>query len=386
MNDEEMMLAGDHYAVEVLGGDVPGLAHATVTHGSDVRDSVRRVVQQAQRNRLPPPALTITPASAHAVVGEVRRYDALVEVLGLAESTQDTTPAPFSPIESSRYPIAQRLYRRFKGALPPKRVVRVDTEASYQDFMAGQRAPHVAELEARLAELERLVAVHTADNHGGGRLDALEQKVSGVAEALAKHLEHGDHAVDVAGEEVEAAREKVAFGGTRVPLSLAPWAEGKIDAWRNGDEIYCSVRLPGPDGCPRIATSSTPVERHLDEVMNYADEAGVNAVEILGVLHGLAEVLGGGALVTQICCAAPGLLERPEAMGGCFVGVVTPAGDPAMAAAMALLQLCQKPGAAGADACYEVEAIKKTPAGAKLIAEAQVRLKKAQSDMNPRSR
>jgi hypothetical protein len=399
------MMDDDHYDLDEVFGADDLVDHARPASRAETVASVRRVIQQAQRSRLPPPAITITSAPRGARLGEVQRYDVLGAALGLitAEDTAAATPAPFTPtkpapftpVESSQYPIVQQLHRKFKSAMPSEKVVRVDTEESYSDFMADRRAPYVAALEARLADLERAVQVHTADNHGGGKLEALEQRTAGIAEALAAHLEHGDHAVDVMGAEVEAAREQAALGGTRVPLSLAPWAEGKIDCWRDGDEIYCSVRLPGPDGRVRIATTTTPVAKHVDEVLSYAEDAGVDSVDLLGgdedggVLHGLAEILGGGALVTQICRAAPCLLERPEVAvqgsgAGAFVGVVTPVGDPGMAAAMALLQLCQKPGAS--DACFEVEALKKTPAGAKLIAEAQKRLTQAQADMPRRGR
>jgi hypothetical protein len=390
------MMDDDHYNIDEVFGADDLVDHARPASRAETVASVRRVIQQAQRSRLPPPAITITPAPRGARLGEVQRYDVLGAALGLvaADDTAAATPAPFTPtkpapftpVESSQYPIVQQLHRKFKSAMPSEKVVRVDTEESYSDFMADRRAPYVADLERRLADLERAVQVHTADNHGGGKLEALEQRTAGIAEALAAHLEHGDHAVDVMGAEVEAAREQAALGGTRVPLSLAPWAEGKIDCWRDGDEIYCSVRLPGPDGRVRIATTTTPVAKHVDEVLSYAEDAGVDSVDLLGgeVLHGLAEILGGGALVTQICRAAPCLLERPEVVQGVFVGVVTPAGDPCTAAAMALLQLCQKPGAS--DACFEVEALKKTPAGAKLIAEAQKRLTQAQADMPRRGR
>ena len=361
-HDYELLGASDGYDADEVFDDVAPAKVSRPASREAQKRAVRQIIKQAQRSRLSPPALTVEPASRDEVLGEIARseYDILGEILG----TDSAPGAAFSPLTSPDLPITQKLYNKFQAGLPAPKIVRVDTEDSYAKFRDGLRAPYLAQLEDRISALEANVADHESDNHGGGRVARLE-------DALERHIAEARHNPEVLGADVEQAAEQARAGGTKIPLSLHPADAGKVDSWQDGDVIYCSVRLPGI----RIATTSTPVERHVEEVMQYAADADVDPVEVMGVLPVVAQILGGGALVTQLCCAAPELLARPEVVAGqVFVGKVAPKSSPDVAAVMALLQLCQR---GDKRACAEQAKIEAGPGGKKLVARAKHALTKA---------
>ncbi len=361
MNNDTHILGPDtdHYDAEDCFDDVM-VKTKEVPKEAQV-EAAREIVRQAQQSRLPAPFLKVEPAEGE--VGDVSTEDVLGELIGVIEEDEGDGPAPFTPVDSTDFPITQKLHRKFKAALPSPKIMRVDTEASYAKFMDEKRAPYVAQLEQRLAALESQVREHVVDNHGGGRVDALEK-------ALKKHASDGHGvAVDVLGAEIEQAKRRVEVCGDEIPMSLPPGTEKHVKVWQDGNQICCSMRLPGPDGKVRIATAATPVERHVEEVLTYTEDADVNPMEVMGALPLMAQILGGGALVTQIAAAAPQLLARPEVCAGkAFVGMVTPVSDPAVAALMALLQMCR---AGDKKALKEVKKLHAQPGSDVLFAAAQ---------------
>ncbi len=333
----------DHYDAADVMNDVE-LPRAPAVSLETQKAAVRAVVKQAQRLRLPPPRLTVTPSKGE--LGEVCDLeDVLGELLGVSASV-DKVVELFTPTISSAFPMTHKLYRKFKAALPAPKNVRVDTALSYEKFRSEKRAPYLADLEK------------TAEEHASADANLADE--------------------DVLGAEVEMAKLRANDCGERIPLSLSPAAAPHVNAWRDGEQIFCSVRLPGPDGHVRIVTSSTPLERHTDEVLGYATDAGVDPVEVMNVLPGLAQILGGGSLVTQITKAAPQLMAQDEVVAGkVFIGRIEPECDPAIAAVMMLLQLCKK---GSEQACWEAQSLSKTENGHAVLAAAQRGLAQAESD------
>jgi hypothetical protein len=321
----------DHYdAAEVMDDVVP--QHASAAPLAAKKQTVRAVVRQAQRLRLPPPALEISPANGD--VGEVLDLDdVLGEMLGVAGPSNT-----FIPTVSAGFPVTHGLYRKFKSALPAPKNMRVDTDATHAQFLDAKRAPYLVALD----------------------------------DAVAQGNEENIHAANLRAE----------VCGEEVPLSLHPASSDKVKCWRDGDEVFCSVRFRGHDGAARIITSSTPFDRHMDEVLGYFDDAGIDAVESMDVAAPLAHVLGGGALVTQITKAASELLAHPEVVAGRpFVGKVTPKCDPAVAAVMMLLQLCHR---GNEQACWEAEKLSRTPGSEAVFAAAKQGYTKAMNERGSR--
>jgi hypothetical protein len=316
INDYILGADTDHYDAEDCFDDVAPRVKE-VSRETQVA-AAREIVRQAQASRLPAPFLRVEPSTGD--VGDVSMEDVLGELLGVIEEEdgeEDSKPAPFTPVDSPEFPVTQKLHRKFKAAMPSPKIMRVDTEESYKKFMDGKRAPYIEELEQRVARAEAALAQHASDGHGVP--------------------------IYVLGADVEHAKQRAQVCGDEIPMSLPPGTEKHVKVWQDGNQICCSMRLPGPDGKARIATSSSPVERHVEEVLGYMDDAGVDPMEVKDSLPLLAQILGGGALITQIAAAAPELLSRPEVHAGKpFVGKVTPVSDPAVAAIMALLQMCQK--------------------------------------------
>lgn len=239
--------------------------------------------------------------------------------------------------EPTGLPVYDALRADFDAVTPKPKYVRVDTPETYADFRAARREPHLAEVEARLAALEAAVAQHVADNHGGGRVAALE-------EALQHHI-------DEAGAACERAADRAVVGGEQVWLPLPDWANGKIDCWRDDREILCTVRLPGE----RMVTSAEQLNGCVDQVLGCAMEADLHPEEIAAVAPTMACVVGGLSLAQQLVGAAPDVIACCG--GEPFVGVLAPAADPTVAATMALLQHCQQ---GEPRACAELVTLRKT--------------------------
>jgi hypothetical protein len=282
----------------------------------------------------------------------------------------DIADVAYQIIGAVRFPIFEDLRRRFRVMIPRPKLVRLDGEESYAAFRDARRQPYIARLESRLATLEAAYRGHVSDGHGGDQelleLD-FDRAVSGDRDLVDEEL-----AQDVVGTLCE-----VAIGGSRVRLPLPDWAEGKVECWQDGGEILCTVRLPAPGGGVALATTAAPLDRHLEEVVEGAMSAGVDA-DVLGEIGvPVARALCGASLVPELCRAASALLKRPEARSGrAFVGTMSSTADADLAATMALLQKCQRgdDGAIG-----EVREMSSTSVGM-LLADAGECLARAQRD------
>jgi hypothetical protein len=260
--------------------------------------------------------------------------------MGLEDGSEEARGAGAFPPAVTKLPLLQRLFRKFSSSAPRPRVVRVDTEQSYAAWKNDRRAPYRAELARCVAE---------RDAQDGLNPDEHVQRI-------------------------EDAEQSVINCGEAVPLSLPPHARGKVKCWQEGNEIFASVCTRSADGSPRVITTSTTVQQHVEQVVGYATDAGVDPFVVVGILPVLAQVLGGGALVTQICRAAPAFTHRPNAIG---YFVVKANGSPAIAAAMALLQ---KARGGDMDARGELAMAITSPRGQKLFDEASRLLAQAHKE------
>jgi len=260
-----------------------------------------RLINRAKHRRLHVPSSHVVGAS----------YDPTYRTFEVADITYRIIGD-----DSTDMPVFDKLHEQFTKALPTPKHVRLDDDASYAEFRQARKDPYVAALEARLTALEQAVAAHVADNHGGGKLAILRND-------LDNHILW--HA---------AQAHK---GGEPISLPLQDAIEGKIEAWQDGDELLCSVRVPGPDGLARIITSGAPVESAVEEVVSCGCDEGFYAEDIADVALPVAQLVGVDKLLTDICGVALDFV----ACGSPCIGVMMPTVDPSLAAAMALIQRCQ---------------------------------------------
>jgi hypothetical protein len=248
-----------------------------------------------------------------------------------------------APVE---LPLYGRIYQAVADSLPAPKLARVDDVASYTDFRAARREPYLAALAARLAALEEAFAAHVADHHADGRVAALE-------EALERHI------------------AECVNGGEPIDLPIAACASGEIECWRDGSEILCTVRVPCADGQMRMITSGTPVDAHAAEVVGYAEDEDVAPDDLLSVGGTVLEVVGAARLIDQVTAVADEVIDRCAGAPGTVA--LVPAVDPALAAAMMLLQRCQR---GDWMACAEAHRMQREHG--ELLSEAAARLLSAQ--------
>jgi len=269
------------------------------------------IVREAAANRRPPASVVVVGVKDPAPVDP--RTEAFEDALAKSDcvGADDMFTAPSAP----RFPLLTRLYRRFRSAMPAPRPVRVDTESSYALYRAGRHG-----YAGAVAELAQALADHAADGHGGADPDRLR--------ALASDL--------------SALRDEMM--GAEVPLSLPPYARGKVHCWEDEGGVCCSLRLRGPDGKVRFATTCTPLEPHTQDVLGYVSEAGIEPGDVLGALPLLARMLGGGSLVPQLAKAAPQIIALPgvKVQDGPVFGKLVAPGSAPLAATMALMQAAQR--------------------------------------------
>lgn len=225
-------------------------------------------------------------------------------------------------VDEGEHPLYDQIRARFRSAVGKPKLVRLDDEESYQDFRARRRQPHIDELDARLTRLEKALHEHVSDAHGGFGDDV---------RAFESYLDNtsgrsDDHERAIVGAVADAAR-----GGTKVPLGLPPSARGKIECWRDGDEVLLSAKLP-----IGIATTGAALVPEIEEIVGCANEVGCCGLEALLLGWQLAPSTAGKRLLGDLCRAAPLLGHAPG------IRVLQTNVDAGLAAMMALLQRCQR--------------------------------------------
>lgn len=270
---------------------------------------VLAVIEQARDNRTPPPKMAAVDPDAPA------KHDADTQAvvgtcIGIAAVTNVPDPTP----------LFSKLLQRF-GAGGSTRLVRVDTEDSYAAFRA-ESSPEMAELHNKIADLTQRLDEHIADPE--------------AHEKEAFNYEELDEVVAIGAAADAADAQK------RVDLWLPRRFDGQWQAWREGDHVCASIRLPGADGEVRICTSLEPIRRCVEEMAHHASEAGVPTTAIGGVLPAMGCVLGAGTIMKEMAAAAPAILARPEAAHQePFMVRIEPKSSPALCALAALAWECK---------------------------------------------
>ena len=282
--------------------ELPGNALENYAPGEaatmDIVGAARRVLHQALRERTPPPPMLVVPVTSDAKADS----GVLVDVLG------------------DGFPLLASLYERFDSITPSEKVVAVSDDAGYDEFV---RTRPFLELDRRVRELRSVVEQHARQRKHTGKAPNMSAWDAILGEAQ-------DIAAASAGDD------------NMIPLKLAPWANGKIQCWREGDLICCSLRASDRKGNKGIVMSSTPIEDHADDVARYVANSGVNPVDILGMTTHLACMLGGGGLATQLAQATPQLLAaHVAARAPVTTHKIVAATDPSIAAIMGLCHMAQ---------------------------------------------
>lgn len=352
----------DPYDVRVAFDDIYERPHvhslSDCVIGADLQHVTRNVLRRARRKRLAVP-LQVQSINTDPTARSFQLEDKTYEVLGSALSAEN--------LAADGFPIYAMILRCFQTGLPVPKLVRADTPASYARFRERRQAAHCSDLRARMGTLEALVSEHLADQHGGGRLDALEAAVARLVEPSDENaFRFGDYPhQDVLGMTRSPLRARV---GTLIPVVRR--LQGKVECWQDGDEICCTVRFLNPRGELRMATTGTPVQRHIDEALCSARATELECA--LPVLDRLAQILGSTALIPDLCRSVPILSTTSETSP--MIGVMFAQSTPILAAAMALLQRCQQ---GDMRACVEVRKMEARGAG-ELLAKAADRLTRAQ--------
>jgi hypothetical protein len=299
---------------------------------------------------------------------------------GTAEFIEDTlqgedeTPVPFVSPAPEVFPIYKQALKHFQAEAPKSKVVRVDTDDTYNDFVSQKV---VDELARRVEDLQAAFDTHLEDYHGTQRRQAKRAGVDvlGAAQAVAQLSQAQD-------------AHEAAAAMPQVPVDLPPFAEGKIKIWKDGDNVICSLRFCSADGKPRVATMAARPQIDMNDIANWIARAGVDPVTVLGVLPDLADVACGKRLVRDVAGAALEAQRRSDVCG--MDGdedaepllLTSPSGEDTAPLA-ALMYVEQKADAGNSQAQREMKLLQvaaQTPAGqqiaAPILAESTKRLEK----------
>lgn len=175
---------------------------------------------------------------------------------------------------------AHRLAEAMRRKRPTIVGVRVDTDDSYAMFRDVQRIPH-------------LLKFHEV-------MRGLEDETVGLDEVL-------------------GALEEVKCCGQKVPLPLPAWANGKVDCWQDDGELFCTVRILGDDGRVRHVTGSRLLYPHTEEAVAYMDGIGANLDETIHAAPFVAQILGGQALLQEVCGAALPMAKKTKTRGNVYL-------------------------------------------------------------------
>ena len=283
--------------------------------------AVVKVVAKARDNRQPPP-----PMKAVDVDEEMEWPDNWSTTLTntLVGAAAVATTATASPTVIDPFPLTSQFMLRCGAGIEP-RYVRVDTEESYKKFRQ-ENSPEIQALHQALkAHMEDPSAHQTDDDFLS---DGSSQDVNDIV---------------ILGQEVQAAEKD-----KEIELWMPRHFDGQVSAWREGDFVCTSMRIPGFDGEVRICTTLEPLQKCIAEMSRHAVEANVPASSVVGVLPAMGCVLGAGTALKEMAAAAPSIASRPEMKRqGSFIVRIEPKVSPALCA-LAMLVLAVEANVPGA--------------------------------------
>jgi hypothetical protein len=297
----------------------------------------------------------------------------------------DEEPAPFEALteehEEEVFPVLKRALRQFEEAEAKPRVVRIDTDHTYDGFACEKAIQEIARRVSELrAAFEQHLEDHQEEMHPGyhGTVKKLREWDEIVGEAMQTISD-----LRSAGKGLDAVDKMPA-----VPVDLPVSASGKVKCWRDGDAVVCSMRFAAADGSPRVATMAARPSVDVDDVLGWARGTGVHPVTVLGALTDLADVACGKRLVRDVAGAALRAQRRLDVLGmdGSEPVVLTSGGDAGAAPLAAVMHVEQRANAGDPQAKRELAILRvaaKTPSGQQiagpLLAESSKRLAEARA-------
>lgn len=206
---------------------------------------------------------------------------------------------PFAPPTEETFPFFKKALRHFQSTEEKPRVVRIDTDETYGNFVCEKA---IKEIARRVDELRDALEQHMSDEHGPPAAPMRRWDILGAAQSVAT--------LQSARDAMEATQAL-----PQVPLDLPLFAEGKVKCWREGSDIVCSMRFSAVDGTPRIATMAARPRADEEEISRWAVRAGIDPVTVLGVVPDLAAVACGKKLVRDVAGAALSAQRRLDVFG-----------------------------------------------------------------------
>jgi hypothetical protein len=370
--------AGDELDLmsESVPGSVPVPAEEAVE--GEVLNSHRKWKREQRRQEVKgysmPDVLDPYPARMPEVLDP---YSDVRDPYAILGDDEDATPDVFESPTEEQFPVLSKAIAHFKAAEVKPKVVRIDTDKTYDQFVSKKAFEEIVRRVSELrAALEEHFDKHEHEEHPGyhqerKQLRKWEEIVSGDVEALSS--------AKSAGEALQAM--------PKVPVDVAPDAEGNIRCWRDGDAVVCSIRFGTPGGV-RIATMMAKPQVDVDDVARRALKAGVDPVVVLGALPELADAACAKRLVRDVAGAALQAQRRYDVCGQDDAGdeaepvVLTSRGaDEGAAPLAAIMHVQQRADAGDPQARSEIKKLKvaaSTPSGqqiaAPLLAESSRRL------------
>lgn len=304
---------------------------------------------------------------------DISEFDALpvrtVDISQPGEEDADEVIVGLDEVEDD-FPMFKDAFARFAARESRPRVVRIDTDATYNDFVSDRCC---AELARQVHALREAFEQHMSDGHGGAA-PALEE-VLGAAENITslRRAATSDEAV--------AAMPKVL-------VDIPDYAVGKVQCWRDGDSIVCSMRFAAADGTPRIATMAVKPRVDEEAFVDHAERAGLDPVTVLGLASDAAEAACGANLLRDTARAALAAQERDDVLGMDEEPLVlVNGGDVGAAPLAAVMHVQQRAQAGDPQAQREMQKlahVARTPLGqrvaAPLLVEANARLTRGRAE------
>lgn len=283
-------------------------------------------------------------------------------------------PAPFAAPEEGVFPTFKRALAHFRSQSTPVRVVRIDTDESYNNLV-GESA--LRELDRRMRELRAFVEGHVRDLDAHNSFTPSSAPLSSWADVIGcAQTVNAIRGADTSDDLTDAMS---------VPLDLPDFAKGKVKCWRDGDMIVVSLRFATVDGTPRYATMAGRPTVDTDDVLGWAARAGVDPVTILGAAMDMADAACGKRLVRDAAQAALSAQRRLDVVGMKFdddpVVLTNVEGDEEQAPLAALMYVQQRANAGDKQAQHEIALIEAAAKGkrgrevaAPLLKEARAKL------------
>lgn len=310
---EDGMSEIGHGQASLEGASEIGIGPYAEDGAFEIGEAVAAVVETARDNRQPPPPMRVVDVDEDPLADGDDPWGVVDSMYNMSEHVGGG---------ENLFPLTTKFMQRAGQGMTP-RIVRVDTEESYKKFRQDS-SPEIAELRQALAE-------HINDPNAHS---AFDEDISEFA---------------LIGAEVEAAEAE-----KTVDLWMPKHFEGNVTAWREGDNVCASMRMPGG----RILTSVEPMENCVEEMAQHAANAGVKIGEVVDALPAMGCVLGAGTVLKEMAKGAPEIAKRPEMKKDVpFMVRLEPKVAPALCALCMLAFACK---AGDAQACAEWEALGKT--------------------------